>query len=125
MRSSKVNVSIDRLKGRIAHVTEVEHEAEGYTCLSVQPEYGTNEANLYVDRDDNRTTWELYVMEIRTASCSVLGSNESDESVTFTFVDKDGAHTYVHLECDLNTLLNAIEAERMALHAPTASRNLS
>lgn len=108
--------------GKVAAVSERDYG--DYICLSVQPEHGTNEANLFVNRGDNRTTWELHIDRVQSVRFDVLGMDEPDESVKFTFVDKHGAYTDLYIDCTLNALLTAIEAERMAIEATSSERKL-
>lgn len=102
-----------------------ERQYEGFHCLSVQPNYGTNEVNFFRDQDGMRTYIEMSLDYLASVKFDIFDEGTTEEFIKITTVDKDGNMAMVYLQCPLNVLLNAIEAERMSLQAPSSSGSLS
>jgi len=102
-----------------------EEKYVGFHCLSVYPKYGTNEVNFFRDDEGTRTYLDMSLDYLSQVKFDIFDEGSEHEFVKITTTDKDGNMAMVYLHCPVNVLLNAIEAERMALQAPKASEDLS
>lgn len=113
----------NEINGYVAYAHEGQYE--GFHCLSVQPNFGTNEVNFFRDENATRTYMEMSLDFLTSVKFDIMDEGTEDEFIRITTSDKEGNVALISLGCPLNVLLNAIEVERMSLQAPSSSGSLS